>query len=97
MNGGLVYNELLVDHEVVEPSVETEDNRHAELEEYGIITSYIDVDHFTGQIVEDHQGKRLLLFSNQHGQPRYKSIYIKNNQQVKIIDWQDGLLYRGSF
>ncbi len=65
-------------------------------EEFSTIKSYIDVDEYTTEIVEDHSNKRIILFTNSERETKYKSIYIKHKDIVKLIQLDgNGLLYKG--
>jgi len=66
-------------------------------EEYSKIQTYINIDEYTAEIVEDHPNKRIILFINSERETKYKSIYIKHKNFVKLIQLDgNGLLYKGS-
>lgn len=60
------------------------------------IESIINTDGLTPNVVEDNYGKRVLLFMDASGQPEYKTIFIKRNHTLKVIDLDGGQLYFGS-
>lgn len=63
-------------------------------EEYETLSNEIDVDAYIASVLEDNEGKRVILFSNEVGVKAYKSVFIKHDQRLKIMNLQDdGLLY----
>lgn len=66
-------------------------------EEAEVLAEHIPVDELTAQVEVDNEGKRITLFENESGQKVYKSIYIKHDNHLKIIDLNgDKLLYEGT-
>jgi len=65
-------------------------------EEAEILAEYIPMDELTAQVEVDNQNKRVTLFENESGQKVYKSIFIKHDNHLKIIDLKaDDLLFEG--
>ncbi|WP_303969448.1 hypothetical protein [Sporosarcina ureae] len=65
-------------------------------EEAEILAEYIPIDELTAQVEVDNQNKRITLFENESGQKVYKSIFIKHENHLKIIDLNtDDLLFEG--
>ncbi|WP_301107954.1 hypothetical protein [Sporosarcina sp.] len=65
-------------------------------EENDVLKKHIPVGELTSRVETDNPGKRIILFENQSGEKVYKSIFIKHDQYVKIIDLKDdNLLYEG--
>lgn len=63
-------------------------------EEFDIVAQYIDIETYQGVVQTDNQGKRVILFEDSGGHERYKSVYIKQDNRLKIISFDDdGLLY----
>lgn len=56
------------------------------LPELPIITQQIGDEEYDIQTVTDNEGKRILLLLDDEGTERYKSIFIKNTNRLKIID-----------
>ena len=54
----------------------------------------------TSDVEEDNQNKRIILFENEAGEKVYKSIFIKENEHLKIIDiandQENGLIFEGN-
>ncbi|MEC2158509.1 hypothetical protein [Virgibacillus halodenitrificans] len=96
-NGGLVYNGILEDAEdsdsqedqtVEEESVEIDD-----FVEFDIVEEQTGVDEDNMKVVENNPYKRVLLITNENGQQQFKSIFVKETNRLKIIDFQNGLLF----
>lgn len=63
-----------------------------QLVEYETLNESLSLENYVPQIVEDHSEKRVILLKNQHGEPRYKSIYLKNTNQLKVVDFNSGIV-----
>lgn len=72
-------------------------NQNAELEkydEYKTIAKEIDLDKYTGKVQTDNKGNRIMLFANENGKNQYKSIFVKRQSRLKIVDFNnDQLLF----
>lgn len=64
-----------------------------QLEEFDAINDTIDLEHATLAIVEDNYGKRVLLVTNDKGIETHKTIYIKNKNRLKIIEFDKGQIF----
>ncbi len=72
------------------------DSKTADYEENELLEEHLSLDELTPQVETDNPNKRIILFENQSGEKVYKSIFIKNDQHLKIIDLNgDGLVYEG--
>ena len=84
-----------------EDSQETVENveQHLSLEgyeEYDRLVEKIDLAVYQAELTTDNPGKRILLFADTIGNKMYKSIYIKRDGHLKIIQLDDeGLLFNG--
>ena len=66
-------------------------------EEAEVLAQHIPLDELTAQVEVDNQGKRITLFENESGKKVYKSIFIKHDNHLKIIDLNgDKLLFEGN-
>lgn len=66
------------------------------LEEFSDLEEHLPLSDLTANIEADNQGKRVILYEDSTGQKVYKSVYVKHDQHVKIIDLKnDGLVYEG--
>lgn len=66
------------------------------LPEYETITVNIDLSSYHPEIKEDNANKRVILLKDESGRERYKSVYIKREHHLKIINYQGGLIFNGS-
>lgn len=64
-----------------------------ELEEYEMLEDNIDLTEYTPDVKEDNSHKRIILFKNGKNNEKYKSIYIKKENRLKIIEFDEGLIY----
>ncbi|MBD7984115.1 hypothetical protein H9649_05950 [Sporosarcina sp. Sa2YVA2] len=67
-----------------------------QLPEYATITSKIDVNGLTAKVVEDNYNTRTIVFSNANGQGKYKSIFVKKTDSLKVIDFRGGQIFYGT-
>ncbi len=58
--------------------------------EYNMLAEKIDLDEYKGNVKTDNQGNRIILFEDDKGKKEYKSIFIKNDNRLKIIEFEDG-------
>lgn len=66
-------------------------------EEAEVLAEHIPMDELTARVEVDNQNKRIVLFENESGQKVYKSILIKDDLHLKIIDLNgDNVLYEGN-
>lgn len=67
-----------------------------EHEESEVLAEHIPLDELTAQVEADNEGKRIILFEDKDGKKVYKSILIKHDNHLKIIDLNgDELLFEG--
>ncbi|MCJ0931441.1 hypothetical protein MST22_09750 [Virgibacillus halodenitrificans] len=96
-NGGLVYNGILEDAEDSDPqedqTVEEESVEIDDFVEFDIVEEQTGVDEDNMKVVENNPYKRVLLITNENGQQQFKSIFVKETNRLKIIDFQNGLLF----
>ncbi|WP_054400847.1 hypothetical protein [Paenibacillus solani] len=70
-----------------EPTTEnTNHNQWSTLPEYNTIMQNIDLKDVTFTTVTDNEGKRILLLSDENGREKYKSIFVKKTNRLKIIN-----------
>lgn len=58
--------------------------------EYNMLAEKIDLNEYKGNVKTDNQGNRIILFEDDDGEKEYKSIFIKNDNRLKIIEFEDG-------
>ena len=63
--------------------------------EYDILAEHIDLNMYVADIETDNKGSRVIFYENEQGEKEYKSIFIKNENRLKIIslDDDDGMIY----
>lgn len=61
-----------------------------EFPEYEKITEIVNIADHTVQTVTDNEGKRILLFIDNDGEKQYKSIFIKHDERLKVIELNGG-------
>lgn len=65
-----------------------------DLPEYAVVAENISLDIHKATIETDNPGNRIILFENNNGVNVYKSIFVKNDNRLKIIKLEDdGLIY----
>lgn len=64
-----------------------------DLLEYDTLDDVVDADNLNAQIVENDNHKRVILLKGDNGQPQFKSIYVKDANRLKVIDFKDGLVF----
>lgn len=93
-----VKEEMEPEQEKNEPEQKAvHDEKWVSLPEYETIMENIDSDIYSFEMVTDNVGKRILLLTNEAGEAKYKSIFIKSNNQLKIINVDgEGQVFYGS-
>lgn len=78
-----------------ESNIVTEQNEGlTDLPEYAILAEKISLDTHKAIVETDNPGNRIILFENDNGVNAYKSIFVKNDNRLKIINLDDdGLIY----
>lgn len=66
-----------------------------ELTEFPTIEDNIDLVDHQIDIVEDNANKRVLLIKNKNNEKTHKTIFIKNKQRLKIIEFDKGQIFNG--
>ena len=74
-----------------EPTEErTSQDEWSSLPEYDTIVQKVDAQDYTFRTVTDSENERILLLTNQDGEEKYRTIFIKNTSRLKIIDVDGG-------
>lgn len=69
----------------------------ASFEEYNVIVEQVNTDGLTFHLSTDNQGNRIMFLVNEDGKKQYKTIFVKYDQHLKIIDVNNGgLVYNGT-
>lgn len=62
--------------------------------EFDVLVDKIDLDIYQGVVETDNKGNRIILFENENGHKEYKSIFVKHENRLKIVQFDDdGLIY----
>lgn len=96
---GQIFNQIIKNSEG--PVVDTNNDENSNVDsdnvegfvEFEILEDEIDVDDDYTQIVEDNQHKRIMLVGDEDNHKQFKSIYIKDTSRLKIIDFNNGLVF----
>ncbi len=68
----------------------------AAFDEYNMIVEQVNTDGLTFQLSTDNQGNRIMLLVDENGKKQYKTIFVKYDKHLKIIDVnKGGLVYNG--
>ncbi|HLR38785.1 MAG TPA: hypothetical protein VK068_00160 [Jeotgalicoccus sp.] len=85
--------ESLEDDSNVEDTVTNNDDLE-KFPEFDTIAEYIELDTYQGLVETDNKGNRIIIFKDENGNSEYKSIFVKNDNRLKIVKFKDdGLLY----
>lgn len=85
------------DNNDAEEQASETDAKNSELathEEYNTIVEVADVNGLKGIVESDNPGTRVILFEDESGKKKVKSVYVKKENRLKVISLDDdGLLY----
>lgn len=59
-------------------------------EEYNTIMNKVNAENLSFHLVTDNQGNRIMFLVDENGNKHYKTIFIKYNKQLEIIDVKNG-------
>lgn len=77
-------------------ATETDKNDHLkEFNEFDVLAAELDLNTYEGVVETDNNGNRIILFQDATGKKEFKSIFIKNDNRLKIVqfDNEDNLLF----
>src|SRR5699024_3908484 len=86
---------------LTEPEKQHEFNDVPENTAYGmypesdILDEQVDSDDYQMQVVEDNENIRIIILKVANGQPQYKSIFVKDKNMVKVIGFDEELVFQG--
>lgn len=79
------------------PAEEEKTSEHeaeSKYEELAIVFEQIGSEDYSQSVETDNEGKRVILYADENGEKKFKSIYIKHDKRLKIIDLtKDGQIY----
>jgi len=64
-----------------------------QLPEYETLAAKIDLAKYSTQIAEDNSYKRVILLKDENGQVQFKSMFIKKDSRLKVVDYKGGLIF----
>ena len=68
----------------------TEVENAASFEEYGTITNQVSTENLTFYLGTDNPGNRVMFLVDEQGEKQFKTIFVKYNSYLKIIDLDGG-------
>lgn len=82
-------NSVNTEHQEAQVDSETTNN----FQEYDALNEVVDLDNLTIQDVEDNDYKHVMILKDDQNLPQFKSIYVKNKDRLKVIDFDKGLIF----
>ncbi len=74
--------------------VATKNDPLKDFPEFDALVDNIDLAVYQGVVETDNKGTRVILFEDEKGHKEYKSIFVKHDNRLKIVQFKDdGLLY----
>lgn len=61
-----------------------------DLPEYPILNNIIDLQVYLANFETDNEGTRVIFFEDKDGNKVYKSVFVKNESYLKVIELEDG-------
>ncbi|WP_010529784.1 hypothetical protein [Lentibacillus jeotgali] len=74
---------------------ESENVAYGMYPESDILDEQVDADDYQMQVVENNQNIRIIILKDAQGHPKYKSVFVKDKNMVKVISYEDGLVFQG--
>lgn len=73
-----------------DPKTSDANNGHLQdFEEFSTLSTHLDLSTHTGTVETDNKGNRIIIFANENGQKEYKSIFLKHDNRLKIVTFND--------
>src|SRR5699024_10319090 len=72
---------------------QTEEKDTNDFHEYDALNKVVDLNEFTIEEVEDNQDKHVIILKNDQDMPQFKSIYVKNKDRLKVVDFDKGVIF----
>ncbi|WJY27855.1 hypothetical protein [Sporosarcina trichiuri] len=77
-----------------EAETSVDDPALADFEEYSTVKETADIDGLKGIVETDNPGTRVILYEDENGEKKVKSIFVKKENWLKVISLvDDGMLY----
>src|SRR5699024_8462809 len=71
---------------------QTEEKDTNDFHEYDALNKVVDLNEFTIEEVEDNQNKHVIILKDDQDMPQFKSIYVKNKDRLKVVDFDKGVI-----
>ena len=72
---------------------QTEEKDTNDFHEYDALNKVVDLNEFTIEEVEDNQSKHVIILKDDQNMPQFKSIYVKNKDRLKVVDFDKGVIF----
>jgi len=72
---------------------QTEEKDTNDFHEYDALNKVVDLNEFTIEEVEDNQNKHVIILKDDQDMPQFKSIYVKNKDRLKVVDFDKGVIF----
>lgn len=72
---------------------QTEEKDTNDFHEYDALKKVVDLNEFTIEEVEDNQNKHVIILKDDQDMPQFKSIYVKNKDRLKVVDFDKGVIF----
>lgn len=98
VGGGVTYAAVGNDKTTVEDSTLPENHEKMELDnvstdhftETDALSGVVNMDSLNAEVVKDNKHKRVILLKDDNGHPKVKSIFVKYDSRLKVIDFDKG-------
>lgn len=95
-NDHLIFNEVIsttqsedTQKQAEKQSTSANNDAIKDLPEYNKVAEHIDLETHSGKIQTDNRGNRVIIYSDENGHKKYKSIFIKNDNRLKIVHFDN--------
>lgn len=93
---GMIFNAVLSESNNEKKDTKEEAVGGQEFPEFSVLDEQIDADDYEMQIVEDNKHNRVIILNDEAGNGQFKSIYVKETNVLQIIDFDQGMVFRGT-
>jgi hypothetical protein len=87
---------LNTDHSQQNDNASLIQNNETKLEdytEYEVLNEKVNIQKYQTKVETDNKNTRILIMSDDEDQEQYKSIFIKDTNRLKIIEFKRGLIF----
>lgn len=65
------------------------------LPEYKTLAKKVDLSRYSPRITEDNMNKRVIILKDGNNRDRFKSVFVKKENRLKVVDYRGGLIFNG--